>query len=159
MQPTKALEVPGSTVLDTRQQYRLETANLVLKKLAELQLRNYRHADQVARISYHDGFFVFHPADPRQQLVRMDDSVEGEARVWKGFAFTRPDMVLLRSLAAFVLDGRKISGWRLVHAVMINFGVEELAPVRFRYDAVISAFRFANVFAQTDLTKKDAAAR
>lgn len=151
MQSTQALEVPGSTVLDKRQLYRLETANLVIKKLAELELRHYRHADQVARISYHDGQFVFHPADPRQQPVRMDGNVKGASRVWKGFALTRPDMVLLRSLMAYVLSGRKIEGYRLAQAIQANFNVDHLGPVRCRYDVMIAAFRFASVFAQTEI--------
>jgi len=148
------LEVPGSTALDERQLYRLETANLVLKKLAELELRNYRDGTRVARISCHDGQFVFHPADERQPVVRMDSVVEGEARIWRGFAFTRPDMVLLRSLMAFVVSGRKIEGHRLANAIVINFAVEHLDPVRCRYDAVLQAFRFASVFTQTAIPSR-----
>ncbi len=151
MGSTMNLGVPGSATLDQRQLYRLDTVNLVLAKLASLELRNYRFLDRVARIAYADGEFYFVPADPRQQTVRMDGNVEGVARVWRGFKFTRPDMNLLRALAAFVLEKRKVEGGLLAGAIMVNFDQDRLAPVRCRYDVVVDAFRFAGVFTKTDI--------
>lgn len=146
-----AAAVPGSTPLNSKQQHRLGTANLVLAKLAALQVRNYMRNEHVATIKVSErGDFYFCPADPELPKVRMDAYVKGKDRIWPLFRYTRHDMAFLRALAVFVLEGRKVPGKLLATVIVVNFNQDTLAPVICRYDAVVSAFRFAAVFSDTE---------
>ena len=151
MNTANATVAPGSAPLTTKQQYRLGTANLVLQKLAELELRNFKHGPFAARLSVTAaGTFHFHLADPAEKPINMDAVVQGPHRLWPGFPYTRSEMIFLRALAAFVRDGVKIAG-RVLAAVFCNsFAVDCLAPVQWRYRAAVDAFRFAGVFSDTE---------
>lgn len=151
MNTAHATVAPGSAPLTQKQQFRLDTANLVLKKLAELELRNFKHGPFASRLAVTAaGTFHYHLADPGSASINMDCAVQGPHRLWPGFPYTRSEMVFLRALAAFVRDGVRITG-RVLAAVFCNsFVVDSITPVIDRYRDAITAFRFAGVFSDTD---------
>lgn len=140
----------GIDALDSRQQRRLETANMVLKTMAVATgMHDFVHGDAFARLGFVDnGEFRYIPANSRMPAVNLEGAVYGVSRRLAGFAHEIEVQRFLRGLSAFVMVGQAVVLDTVIRMVKRNDvdrtpeGVERLLA------SLFNEYRFAGVFAK-----------
>lgn len=137
---------PPAEVLDERQLHRLCTAHLVMTRLSTCGGRAFGVEGQPATLEFRpDGRFHYHPGHPKASPLMIEGPVRGVERMIPGFRGNYPEQHLVRSLVAFIRDGRRIDAATLAQALMSNAGTY-FQQVEASYTAVMQEFRFAGVF-------------
>jgi len=146
---------PEAIALTERQQYRLDTANMIFKSLALAGLRIFGRKERVARLEPKrlGGFYLVLPtADARP--VDLSTAVRGKGRLLPGFSGTYAEQRLVRSLATYVEEGRSVPAAWLAQALMAE-GNQYFDRVESNFNQVIAEFRFSRAFTKpTEINRK-----
>ncbi|WP_426237553.1 hypothetical protein [Pseudomonas sp. TWP3-2] len=146
---------PAAITLTDRQQYRLDTANMIFKSLAASGLRIFGRKDRVARMEPKrlGGFYLVLPtADARP--VDLGTAVRGKGRLLPGFSGSYAEQRLVRCLATFVMEGRSVPAAMLAQALMAE-GNQYFDRVESNFNQVIAEFRFSRAFTKpTEINRK-----
>ncbi|WP_146041275.1 hypothetical protein [Pseudomonas sp. MPR-ANC1] len=156
MQAVTAQPAPLTAItLTERQQYRLDTANLIFKSLAAAGLHTFGRKERLARLEPKrlGGFYLLMPtADARP--VDLSTSVRGQARLLPGFSGTYAEQRLVRSLATYVIEGRSVPAAMLAQALMAESN-QYFDRVESNFNQVIAKFRFSRAFTKpTEINRK-----
>lgn len=141
-----------------RQQYRLETANMVIKTLAKTHgIRLFARGRVYARLGFTGmGEFHFIPADRRQPSVNLEGRVHGVLRCLPGFAQEPEAQRFLRALNAFVRYGKRMDLDTVIKLIKRNTIDRTPKCVESLLVSLLNEYRFAGVFprpSKTDLDK------
>lgn len=156
MQPATAVPAaPAAFRLSARQQYRLETANLIFKSLAACGMHIFGKDGQLARLEPKRlGGFYFMPPAPDARPVNLETSVRGTGRLLPGFSGTYAEQRLVRCLATYVMEGRSVGAAMLAQALMAD-GNQYFDRVESNFNQVIQEFRFSRAFTKpTEINRK-----
>jgi hypothetical protein len=132
--------------LSERQQYRLDTTNMIIQSLAACGLRVFGSDAKAAHLEAKRlGGFWFVPAPEEASPVDMDCAVRGRDRLLPGFNGSYAEQRLLRCLVTYVTDGRSVQASMLAQALMAD-GNQYFDHVEDNFTAVISKYRFSRAF-------------
>lgn len=146
---------PEAIALTERQQYRLDTVNMIFRSLAASGLHIFGRNERLARLEPKrlGGFYLTLPtADARP--VDLAAAVRGKGRLLPGFSGTYAEQRLVRCLVTYVEEGRSVPAAMLAQALMADAN-QYFDRVESSFNRVIAEFRFSRAFTKpTEINRK-----